>query len=55
MDMAEAKAQFGIEACLWGNMSCAFSLVSDTVEGGRQKYREGDKGGWQGMRPYLHV
>ncbi len=32
MDMAEAKAKFGDKVCLCGNVSCAFSLVSGTVE-----------------------
>jgi len=32
MDMGEAKAKFGDKICLCGNVSCAFSLVSGTVE-----------------------
>ena len=32
MDMAEAKAVFGDKVCLMGNVSCAFSLVSGTVD-----------------------
>lgn len=32
MDMGEAKARIGDRVCLCGNVSCAFSLVSGTVE-----------------------
>jgi uroporphyrinogen decarboxylase len=32
MDMAEAKATFGDRVCLCGNVSCAFSLVSGSIE-----------------------
>ena len=49
MDMAEAKAKFGDKVCLCGNVSCAFSLVSGTVEEVRQEtkdvIRKAGKGG----------
>jgi len=32
MDIGEAKAKFGDRVCLCGNVSCAFSLVSGTIE-----------------------
>lgn len=38
MDMAEAKAKYGNKVCIYGNVSCAFSLVSDKVwERGRKQ------------------
>jgi len=40
MDIGEAKATFGDEICLCGNVSCAFSLVSGTEEEVRQETRE---------------
>ena len=40
MDIGEAKAKFGDRVCLCGNVSCAFSLVSGTVEEVRQETRE---------------
>jgi uroporphyrinogen decarboxylase len=40
MDMGEAKAVFGDKVCLLGNISCAFSLVSGTVEEVRQETKE---------------
>jgi uroporphyrinogen decarboxylase len=40
MDIGEAKAKFGNKVCLCGNVSCAFSLVSGTVEEVRQETRE---------------
>ncbi|MFQ5997313.1 MAG: uroporphyrinogen decarboxylase family protein, partial [Dehalococcoidales bacterium] len=40
MDIGEAKAKFGDKVCLCGNVSCAFSLVSGTVEEVRQETRE---------------
>ena len=49
MDMAEAKAKFGDKVCLCGNVSCAFSLVSGTVdeviEETREVIRKAGKGG----------
>jgi len=40
MDIGEAKEKFGHSACLCGNVSCAFSLVSGSVEDVRQETRE---------------
>jgi uroporphyrinogen decarboxylase len=40
MDIGEAKAKFGDRVCLCGNVSCAFSLVSGTVDEVRQETRE---------------
>ena len=40
MDMGEAKTVFGDKVCLLGNVSCAFSLVSGTVEEVRQETKE---------------
>jgi uroporphyrinogen decarboxylase len=40
MDIGEAKEKFGDRVCLCGNVSCAFSLVSGTVEDVRQETRE---------------
>ena len=40
MDIGEAKAKFGDKICLLGNVSCAFSLVSGTVDGVRQETKE---------------
>jgi len=40
MDIGEAKAKFGDKVCLCGNVSCAFSLVSGTVEEVRQETKE---------------
>jgi len=40
MDIGEAKTKFGDKICLCGNVSCAFSLVSGTVEEVRQETRE---------------
>jgi uroporphyrinogen decarboxylase len=40
MDIGEAKAKFGDKVCLCGNVSCAFSLVSGTLEEVRQETRE---------------
>ena len=40
MDIGEAKAKFGDKVCLCGNVSCAFSLVSGTVEDVRQETKE---------------
>ena len=40
MDMGEAKAVFGDKICLLGNVSCAFSLVSGTVDEVRQETKE---------------
>jgi uroporphyrinogen decarboxylase len=40
MDMADAKAKFGDKICLCGNVSCAFSLVSGTVEDVVQETKE---------------
>ena len=40
MDMAEAKAKFGDKVCLCGNVSCAFSLVSGTVDEVREETKE---------------
>jgi len=40
MDMADAKGVFGDKACLLGNVSCAYSLVSGTVEEVRQETKE---------------
>jgi uroporphyrinogen decarboxylase len=37
MDIGEAKQKFGDKVCLCGNVSCAFSLVSGTVEEVRQE------------------
>jgi uroporphyrinogen decarboxylase len=49
MDIGEAKAKFGDRVCLCGNVSCAFSLVSGTVEEVKQETKEvirkGGKGG----------
>jgi uroporphyrinogen decarboxylase len=49
MDIGEAKAKFGERICLCGNVSCAFSLVSGTVEEVKQETKEvirkGGKGG----------
>jgi uroporphyrinogen decarboxylase len=40
MDIGEAKATFGDKVCLCGNVSCAFSLVSGTVEDVKKETRE---------------
>ena len=40
MDIGEAKAKFGDRVCLCGNVSCAFSLVSGTVEEVREETKE---------------
>lgn len=40
MDIGEAKATFGDKVCLLGNVSCAFSLVTGTVEEVRQETKE---------------
>jgi len=40
MDIGEAKAKFGDKVCLCGNVSCAFSLVSGTVEEVREETKE---------------
>ena len=40
MDIGEAKAKFGDRVCLCGNVSCAFSLVSGTVEEVRKETKE---------------
>ena len=40
MDIGEAKDKFGDRVCLCGNVSCAFSLVSGTVEEVRQETKE---------------
>ena len=40
MDIGEAKAKFGDKVCLLGNVSCAFVLVSGSVEEVRQEVRE---------------
>jgi len=40
MDMGEAKAKFGDKVCLCGNVSCAFSLVSGTVDEVRHETKE---------------
>ena len=40
MDIGEAKARFGDRVCLCGNVSCAFSLVSGTVEEVREETKE---------------
>lgn len=49
MDIGEAKAKFGNRVCLCGNVSCAFSLVSGTVEEVRREtsevIRKAGKGG----------
>ena len=49
MDMGEAKAKFGDKVCLLGNVSCAFVLVTGSVEEVRQETKEvirkGAKGG----------
>ncbi len=37
MDIGEAKAKFGDRVCLCGNVSCAFSLVSGTLEEVREE------------------
>ena len=40
MDIGEAKAKFGDKVCLLGNVSCAFVLVSGSVEEVRQEVKE---------------
>lgn len=40
MDIGDAKAKFGDKVCLLGNVSCAFSLVTGTVEEVRQETKE---------------
>ena len=40
MDIGEAKATFGGKVCLLGNVSCAFSLVTGTVDEVRQETKE---------------
>jgi len=40
MDIGEAKEKFGDRVCLCGNVSCAFSLVSGTVEEVKQETKE---------------
>jgi len=40
MDIGEAKEKFGHRVCLCGNVSCAFSLVSGTVEEVEQETKE---------------
>jgi len=40
MDIGEAKAKFGDKVCLLGNVSCAFSLVTGTIEEVRQETKE---------------
>jgi len=40
MDLGEAKAKFGDKVCLLGNVSCAFVLVTGTVEEVRQETKE---------------
>jgi uroporphyrinogen decarboxylase len=40
MDMGEAKAKFGDKVCLLGNVSCAFVLVTGSVEEVRQETKE---------------
>ena len=40
MDIGEAKARFGDKVCLLGNVSCAFSLVTGTVDEVREETKE---------------
>jgi len=40
MDMGEAKAKFGDKVCLLGNVSCAFALVTGSVDEVRQEVKE---------------
>jgi len=40
MDIGDAKAKFGDKVCLMGNVCCAFSLVTGTVEEVRQETKE---------------
>ncbi len=40
MDIGEVKIKFGDRICLYGNVSCAFALVTGTVEEVQQETRE---------------